>query len=334
MKKNILFLLLAALLLLPGCDSDTEYNNSRRDNFEDLWRIMDQNYCFFELKGVDWDAIHDKYSVLITDTMSQDSLFNVMGDMLAELKDGHTNLISSFNVSRYWSWYEEYAPNYYEDIRDNYLGTDYRIAGGMKYRKLAEGRVGYIYYGSFASGVSETNLDYILSYFKDCKALIIDVRDNSGGMLNYSDQIASRFVKEKTLTGYMSHKTGHGHNDFSKPYPMYISPSDRVQWLRPVIVLTNRRCYSATNAFVQTMRMLPNVTIMGDRTGGGSGFPFNSELPNGWSVRFSACPMYDSEMNCTEFGIDPDIPVSMTMSDILKGYDTIIDTAIRTSLGL
>ena len=28
-------------------------------------------------------------------------------------------------------------------------------------------------------------------------------------------------------------------------------------------------------------------------TGGGSGLPFSSELPNGWSVRFSASPMYE-----------------------------------------
>ena len=34
------------------------------------------------------------------------------------------------------------------------------------------------------------------------------------------------------------------------------------------------------------MRLLPHVMIMGDRTGGGSGFPFTTELPIGWSVRF------------------------------------------------
>ena len=80
------------------------------------------------------------------------------------------------------------------------------------------------------------------------------------------------------------------------------------------------------------MRLLPQVTIMGDRTGGGSGLPFSSELPNGWSIRFSACPMLDINKQHTEFGIDPDISVSMTEEDMAKGKDTIIDSAIELLL--
>ena len=71
---------------------------------------------------------------------------------------------------------------------------------------------------------------------------------------------------------------------------------------------------------------------MGDRTGGGSGLPFSSELPNGWSVRFSACPVLDVNKQHTEFGIDPDTVVSITGEDIMKGRDTIIDAAIELLL--
>ena len=68
---------------------------------------------------------------------------------------------------------------------------------------------------------------------------------------------------------------------------------------------------------------------MGDRTGGGSGLPFHSELPNGWSVRFSASPILDANMQHTEFGIDPDIKVDMLQEDIEKGIDTIIEEALN-----
>ena len=61
--------------------------------------------------------------------------------------------------------------------------------------------------------------------------------------------------------------------------------------------------------------MMPYVTTMGDRTGGGSGFPFNSELPNGWGVRFSASPMLDVNKQHTEFGIDPDIELEYEYLD-------------------
>ena len=72
---------------------------------------------------------------------------------------------------------------------------------------------------------------------------------------------------------------------------------------------------------------MPKAIIIGDKTGGGSGLPFSSELPNGWSVRFSASPMYDPNMKHLEFGIEPDIKVDMSSEDMSKGIDTIIETA-------
>ena len=328
MKRNITYCLcLIVAFLTFSCEKADEYTSSPRENFEALWKIMDEHYCFFEYKDVDWNEIHDRYSVQITDTMKQDKLFDVLGNMLNELKDGHTNLISAFDISRYWKWYEDYQANFSGDIQDLYLGTDYQIAGGLKYKKL-NNDVGYVYYSSFSDAVGETNLDYMFLYFKECKAIIFDVRDNGGGSLTYSDRIASRFLEEKITTGYILHKTGTGHNDFSAPYELTLAPSDRVRWLRPVIVLTNRHCFSATNDFINKMGMMPHATIMGDRTGGGSGFPFSSELPNGWSVRFSASPMLNASNEHTEFGIDPDIKVDMTSEDMLRGKDTMIDEAL------
>ena len=93
------------------------------------------------------------------------------------------------------------------------------------------------------------------------------------------------------------------------------------------MVLSNRRSYSATNDFVNSMKQLPHVTILGDKTGGGSGLPFSSELPNGWSIRFSASPMFDPEMNQLEFGIAPDRKVDMISEDMRKGKDTMIELA-------
>lgn len=327
MKKACLFIL---SIVLAGCEYSGEYSFSPRDNFESLWKIMDEHYCFFEYKQIDWDEIYVRYSREINDSMDQYQLFDKLGDMLNELKDGHTNLISSFNVSRYWNS-GEYSPNFYQDIQENYLGqsTEYQVAGGIKYRRLANEEIGYIYYGSFTEGVDESNLDYVFDHFSACKGIILDVRDNGGGSLTNSDRIASRFTAEKILVGYMQHKKGKGHSDFSAPYPAYLSPSPRVQWQGAVVVLTNRQCYSAANNFVQKMRMIPHVTIMGDRTGGGSGFPFNSELPNGWAVRFSSSPMLDTDMEHTEFGIDPDIRVDILPDDMKRGVDTIMEEAIR-----
>ena len=66
---------------------------------------------------------------------------------------------------------------------------------------------------------------------------------------------------------------------------------------------------------------------LGDNTGGGSGLPFTSELPNGWRVRYSASPHFDAEMNHIEFGIEPDIKIDMKSEDEAKGKDTLIEAA-------
>ena len=106
-----------------------------------------------------------------------------------------------------------------------------------------------------------------------------------------------------------------------------LKPSTGLRWHKKVCVLTNRSVFSAANEFVKYMKCCPNVTVVGDRTGGGAGMPFSSELPGGWSVRFSACPMYDVNKQITEFGIDPDYKVDLLQEDLLKNEDTIIEYA-------
>ena len=300
-------ILLTLLPLLNGCIREEEFDNTPQGNFEALWKIIDEQYCFLDYKQIDWDAIHDKYQPLITPGMSYDGLFEILGNMLAELKDGHVNLYSSSNMARYWDWYLDYPRNFNESIIEKYLGRDYRIAGGAKYTIL-EDNIGYIYYGDFSSGIGNGNLDEILLYLSACNGLIIDVRNNGGGNLTNATRMAQRFTNEKVLTGYIQHKTGKGHSDFSDPTPIYVEPSNSIRWQKKVIVLTNRHSYSATNDFVNSMRCFPNVTLVGDKTGGGSGLPFSSELPNGWGVRFSASPHLDAQKQHIEFGIDPAVP--------------------------
>ena len=320
--------------ILASCTKVEEYDNTPTGNFEALWSIIDEHYCFLDYKaeeyGLNWDDVHRQYKRKIADGMSNAGLFEVLGDMLDELRDGHVNLYAAHDVARYWDFHEGYATNFSEEVQAHYLGTDYKIASGLRYTILPD-NIGYIYVPSFSTGIGEGNLDECLHALALCRGLIIDVRNNGGGNLSYAETLAARFTNERVLTGYICHKTGKGHGDFSSPEPVYLESSNHIRWQKAVCVLTNRSSYSATNDFVKIMRTLPRVTIVGDRTGGGSGLPFSSELPNGWSVRFSACPSFDTEMQHTEFGIDPDVPVAMTNEDRAQGIDTIIETA-RTLL--
>ena len=337
MKNKYRFIIAFCAVMLSSCTKVEIYENTPTGNFEALWNIIDEHYCFFDYKaeeyGLDWDAVYRKYKRKIADGMSTAGLFEVLGDMLDELRDGHVNLYAAHDVARYWDFREGYATNFSEEIQARYLGTDYKIASGLRYTILPD-NIGYIYIPSFSNGIGEGNLDECLYALALCRGLIIDVRNNGGGNLSYAETLAARFTNERVLTGYISHKTGSGRSDFSSPQPVYLESSNGIRWQKPVCVLTNRSSYSATNDFVKIMRILPLVTIVGDRTGGGSGLPFSSELPNGWSIRFSACPSFDVNMQHTEFGIDPDVRVDMSGEDRARGVDTIIETARAIITGL
>lgn len=331
--KKLCFLLLSLVLVL-SCRQGMEFDSSPRSNIEALWDIIDRRYCFLPYKaetiGLDWNRVREKYTAQVSPDMNSAQLFEVMSNMLAELQDGHVNLYYSADMSRYWNWHEEYPRNFDEDLRDRYLGKDYKIAAGLKYRILDD-NTGYVVYESFSSGIGDGNIDEVLYYLHSCNGLILDIRGNGGGMLTNAERLTSHFTNQRTLVGYTMHKTGPGHNDFSTPQPEYITPSTGIRWQKPVVLLTNRECYSSANVFVRNMKCLDNVTVLGDRTGGGGGLPFTSELPCGWAVRFSACPTMDAQMQHTEFGIEPHIHCTLDSADQAKGIDTLIEKA-RTLL--
>ena len=319
-----------AVLLLTACVSEDTFDDTPEGNFEALWQIIDQRYCFLDYKaeaiGLDWNEVHARYKARISPQMSKVQLQEVLCDMLAELRDGHVNLYTSADVSRYWSWYEDYPRNWTQELRDRYLGTDYKIAAGMMYRILDD-NIGYVVYESFGAGVGAGNLDDVMYYLRSCNGLIIDVRGNTGGTLTYAERLSERLTNERLLVGYTSYKTGTGHSDFSAPRAEYLNPSDGVRWQKRVVVLQNRECFSACNIFIRNAQACARVTTLGDQTGGGSGMPFSSELPNGWAVRFSASPSFDKDMRQIEFGIAPDIPCALDSADISRGRDTLIERA-------
>lgn len=342
MRRKVLHIICvvyaALMLLLPVSCSDNnkdyyaEYANTPRGNFEALWTIMDRHYCFFDLKeqefGVNWNQVYNKYSMSISDNMSGRALFEVLSSMIGELRDGHVNLISSYDFGRNWHWKTDYPANYSKDIQDKYLGTDYIIANGTYCYTILDDNIGYLAISSFENTISSSQLNAMLNYMMMCNGLIIDIRDNGGGDVRAVYDLSSRFTEERILTGYSCYKNGPGHNDFSDMEENWLEP-DRynLRWVKPVVLLVNRGCYSSANDLANVMKAIPSVTLVGDTTGGGGGLPFVSELPNGWFVRFSSAPTLDASFRHIESGVGPDIKLDMDQNDLDKGIDTYIEYA-------
>lgn len=332
-----LLTMLVSVLVATSCITEEVAPNTIRGNFDALWQTLDERYCFFDLKateyGLDWNEVYARYQPKLAEQKTLWDYFNLLEDVVCELRDGHVNIISSLGTARYGEWFDNYPANYADTLERKYLGrtTDYVATGGLKYRVLADS-IAYVRCPSFDVSFGDGNLHVMMLTLAPCKGMILDIRSNGGGRLTSAEKLASVFIDEKTLGGYIAHKTGKGHNDFSQPEAIEIEPFGGRRWTKPLVVLTNRRTYSAANAFVMYVKGLPGVTIVGDKTGGGSGMPLTSELPCGWTLRFSACPMYDRQMALTEEGIAPDVKVDITSDDYRRDIDTIIETARRIIL--
>ena len=70
-KKLIAIWCLIPLLTLTACVDEEEYPNTAQGNFEALWKIIDEHYCFFDYKqhqyGLDWNARYNIYKVRAMD---------------------------------------------------------------------------------------------------------------------------------------------------------------------------------------------------------------------------------------------------------------------------
>jgi len=339
MKKliqNTAFLL-GILILFFSCErlvfsSDPE--NDPRTTFQYLWDRVDQQYAYFDVKQVDWDEIYLTYSEKIQTGISDDSLFSYLGAMMNELRDGHVNLFSEFNMSRYDIRLLGPDNINFRFIQENYLETDYYYTGPFVHDFIAEDEIGYIRYASFSNLFTDENMMFIFDRYKDTEGLILDMRQNGGGYLLNVFKFLSYFSMSEDPVYTTCIKSGPGHEEFTEPEPVYSTPYDTVlHYTKPIAVLIDRGSYSATSMFSLATLTLDNVFLVGDTTGGGLGMPNGGQLPNGWTYRFSITRTLTPDGINYENGVPPDHYAVLDSSDMQQGYDTVIETALDVLLG-
>ncbi len=321
----------AILISASSCEKlfiEPDASSAPEAIFEEIWSFSDAHYSFFAYKNVDWMDAYNRYRPLVQNNIGSVELFDICAAMLYELKDGHVNLVSSFDRSRNWEWFLNSPENfYYSIIQRHYFKDRQRYIGPLQFLNM--GDLIYVYYGSFANPVSDGNMDLIIANLSGKKGIIIDVRNNGGGNPDNARKIASRFTNEKRLAGANKIKSGPGHEDFNTE-DVYIEPYDGERFDGKVVVLTNRKSYSATTYFAQYMRVLDNVTLVGDTTGGGGGLPAFRDLANGWLLRVSSTRFYDPDGINIESGIPPHIQLNINETEAFAtGKDPIIEKAIE-----
>lgn len=321
---------LFALIALTGCEKlmfeDDRASSDPYVNFDYLWGEVDARYSYFELKGIDWEAARSAYRAQLSPDMTEEQLFETMAGLLNELRDDHSNLFSPFNVSRYNIELQHPANFNARTVEEFYL-PEGRITGPFFHDFIANGEVGYVRYGSFGSNIGAQALSHVLDRYTATQGLILDLRANGGGSIVNVARLLERFTDAPQQVGWFITRNGPNHGDFGERQDFRVSPYDGIRYTKPVMVLIDRGSYSATTMFAVAAKAFPNLTLVGDTTGGGGGLPNGGQLPNGWYYRFSVSQLLDlNGENHAENGVAPDIVAAFDWSDLTR--DEIIDRAV------
>lgn len=341
MKNIRICLFVIGLSFFASCERvfmESEVGSGPVATFDYLWDKVDQQYAFFDIKGVDWDSVREVYRPKVYEDMDDDSLFRVCAAMLNTLQDGHTNLISGFDVSRNDSvYYRMYAQrNINTDVvLFNYLTLQYHSTGGFSHNTIRDGRVAYLRYTSFENAISDGTLKYLLDRYKDCEGIILDLRQNGGGSLANIQKLLSIFDNHGQSLYQTQIKSGPEHDAFTELKTVSADTTCLLEepYTKPFAVLIDRGSYSATSFFSVCTKGYDNIRLFGDYSGGGLGLPNGGELPNGWTYRFSITRTLDMEGHNYENGVPPDVRVILDPECTAQGIDNVIETAADWILG-
>ena len=340
MKNTIIIIVTFFILFLSSaCEKHVfglEHTNDPIGNFNALWEEYHELYGLFRLKGVDWVALRSEYRPRITDETTNTELYGVLVEMLDELNDGHVGLIPvGTNLPSYFGGtfgsLDTMQDFDLDLLTESYLPNPQETDFAMRYDFVAD-KIGYVHINSFADGerTFDKEVGQVLDFFQDADALIIDVRGAGGGEDIAGKIIASHFTDQERLYMTTSIKNGPGPEDFTTPEEWFIRPRGDRQFLKPVVLLTNRFTISARETFCLAMMTLPQVTMVGDTTAGAFSNQINREMPNGWGYSISIGEWRTSDGQSFEGqGIPPQVLVRNKREDVLNGEDEALEKAIE-----
>lgn len=73
----------------------------REQAFDFVWQRINDHYVDPNLRGVDWQAVRQRYRPLALNSANDDIFWKTLDDMTAELGDAHTRVMSSKNFAYY-----------------------------------------------------------------------------------------------------------------------------------------------------------------------------------------------------------------------------------------
>ena len=193
--------------------------------------------------------------------------------------------------------------------------------------KILENNIGYIQFASF----DETTYEDFKAKYEELKnqgitSLIIDLRNNGGGLVDQATDIADLFVEKDTPLLYEVDKDGNEE---------IVKAEDDVTINIPTIILTNENTASASEILAGALKDLGKAKIVGTKTYGKGIIQQIIPLNDGSGIKITTEEYQTPNRNkIHEVGIEPDetveLPETVTnVLEILEDQDTQLQKAIE-----
>lgn len=185
---------------------------------------------------------------------------------------------------------------------------------------VLDGGVGYLRITQFNEPTAE-KLDGSLATLEEAgiSSLVIDLRNNPGGLLSSAVEASSLFLAEKRLVVFTEGRRP------SQKREYFTDKRQRVRDL-PIVILVNGGSASAAEIMAGCLQDWGRAVLVGAKTFGKGSVQNVIELPDGSGLRLTTSMYYTpSKRVIHEHGIEPDIEVELTEDELrafLEGQDS------------
>jgi carboxyl-terminal processing protease len=172
-------------------------------------------------------------------------------------------------------------------------------------------KIGSLSLASFTDGSGAELKEQVQKVLhQGARALILDLRDNPGGLLNEAVNVASIFIPDGTIVST---------DGRSQPRQVYVAKGGAISTSIPMVVLVNRGTASAAEIVTGALHDRGRAKVIGTHTYGKGVFQEIEPLPNGGALDFTVGEYFTpSGRNLggggvkEGAGIAPDISVALT----------------------
>lgn len=336
--------------------------------FHIVWHTFNEQYAFFELRGVDWDAEYKKWRPQVTTATTDAKLFDILASMMSTLGDNHVMIaaddfqyaafqrVPDFPLVRHWrDEYEAEQPDipfiaFAHGKFEQYIATSGKLVAAQLTTSLKTGANDQLAWGMLPKQVGYLNVRSMAGYSKveddaaqfaaletaldQAIAELADTRAIivdvrfNGGGWDNAALVVASRFADRKRA--VLSKQARAGDTLTAPTTIYVEPDGPRQFTRPVVLLTSPMTVSAAEIFTYAMTAQPHVTHAGQPTMGIHSDMLERHLPGGWQFYLSNEVYRGADGQVREkIGIAPTHPIEMfTPDDFADGTDHVIDQAV------